>query len=95
MDRIGDLALKIAKSHDLKEEMDAAFVLEKMRGIIKIHWGEKGVQNLQPKKIVFNNVYLKASNSAWAQEIQLKKHEILLQLNQEKIKKILEIKITL
>ncbi len=95
MDKLSDLTSKIAKSHDLKGEMDAAFVLEKMKKLIKSQWGEKGLKNLKPQKIIFNKIYIKASNSAWAQEIQLHKHEIITQLNEEKIRRILEVKVIL
>ena len=95
MEKFSDLAAKIAKKHDLKQEMDAAFVLKKLEEIIETNWGKKGKENLKPQKIVFNKVFVKATNSAWAQELQLRKHDILTQLNQENIKKILEIKIVL
>jgi hypothetical protein len=95
MEKLSDLAIKIAKSHDLKQEMDAAFILKKFEKIIEINWGNKGKINLKPQKILFNRVYVKVSNSAWAQELQLQKHNIIIQLNQENIKKVLEIKILL
>ena len=93
MDKLFNLATTIAKKHDLKQEMDAAFILKKMEEIIQINWGKKGKINLQPQKILFNRIYVKATNSAWAQELQLQKHNIINQLNQKNIKKILEIKI--
>ena len=95
MDRIGKLAEKVAKSHNLKSEMDSAFVLQKMQALILVYWGEKGLKNLKPQKIIFNQVYVKATNSAWAQELQLRKYEILQQLNEAKIKNILEVRILL
>jgi len=95
MDKLSDLASKIAKKHDLKGEMDAAFILEKTREIIRFFWGEKGLKNLKPQKIIFNKLYIQANNSVWAQEIQLKKFEILKILEEKKIKHILEIKIIL
>lgn len=95
MDHISKMLPSVTGRYNLKSESESSLILKKLSNQIEKIWGEKGSQNLQPQKIVFNQVFIKATNSAWAQEIHLKKIELLDFLNQLKLKKILNLKIIL
>lgn len=95
MEPIGKLIPQIAGHYNLKTEGESSLILKKLSDRIEEIWGIKGRKNILPQKIVFNQIFLKCSNSAWSQEFQLQKHEILNYLNNLKIKKILDIRINL
>ena len=93
MDHLSSIVPKVAQNYRLDSEMNSGHVLEILSQIIQERWGGQGRKNLKPQKIVFNQIYLKAQNSAWAQEFQLQKHDIVEELNQKKLKRILGVKI--
>lgn len=95
MESLAKIVPQIAGKYKLKEEMDSSFVLEKTKQMIEEFFGKEGLKNLIPQKIIFNKIFIKASNSGWAQELHLQKHSLLEKLNQEKLKKILDLKVFL
>lgn len=95
MESLANIVPKIAGAYGLKEEMSSSFVLEKTKQIIEKYFGKKGVMNLQPQKVVFNVVFIKATNSAWSQELQFQKHNLIEELNKINMKTVFDVRVML
>jgi hypothetical protein len=66
-----------------KKDIDSESVFYVLKSIIKVKYGEMGVLNIKPNYYEKGIIFLKASNSNWANEVWLNKKMIINEINKK------------